>query len=157
MATRPQSLLKPYALPARDAQGARESSAALAEFMRDEEQPLNLRLLDPRTGAQVEAPVAATALRLLTQALAQMAEGHAVALLPLDTELTTQQAAELLGVSRPYFVKLLEAGRIPFRKVGARRRVRSEDLQRYVAEYQQQAGAELAELAAEAQRLGLYA
>lgn len=156
MATRRNQLLKPYALTAREAQGARESSVAIADFVQGDEQPITLRLLDRRTGEQVEAPVAAAALHLLTQALAQMAEGHAVTLLPLDAELSTQQAADLMGVSRPYFVKLLEEGRIPFRKVGAQRRVRSEALQRYLAEYQQQAAEAVATMTADAQRLGLY-
>lgn len=156
MAARRDQLLKPFALPACEAQGARESSIAIAGFVHGEEQTITLRLLDQRTGEQVEAPVAATALRLLTQALAEMADGHAVALLPVDTELSTQQAADLLGVSRPYVVKLLEEGRIPYRKVGAQRRVRSEALRRYVKDYQNHAGQALADMAAEAQRLGLY-
>jgi excisionase family DNA binding protein len=85
-----------------------------------------------------------------------MAEGHSVTLLPLDAELSTQQAADLLGVSRPYFVKLLEEGRIPFRKVGAQRRVRLEALRHYIANYQQEASAALEEMTADAQRAGLY-
>ena len=156
MSTLRQDRLEPYSLPARDAQGARESSAAIAEFVHGEDEPITLRLEDRRTGRQMEATLGAAVLRLLTQALAQMAEGHAVMLLPLDAELSTQQAADLLGVSRPYFVKLLEEGRIPFRKVGSQRRVRSEALQRYLVAYQQEAGQALAALTADAQRLGLY-
>jgi len=156
MPARRRERLEPYALPAGDAAGARESSAALAAFVHDDEQPLTLRLEDRRTGRQMEATLGTTALRLLTQALAQMAEGRAVTLLPLDAELSTQQAADLLGVSRPYVVKLLEQGRIPFRKVGSQRRVRSEALQRYLAEYQREAGEAIAALTADAQGLGLY-
>ncbi len=77
-------------------------------------------------------------------------------LLPLDADLSTQQAAELLGVSRPYFVKLLEEGKLPFRKVGSQRRVRLEALRRYIAEYQREASADLEEMSADAQRAGLY-
>jgi excisionase family DNA binding protein len=75
---------------------------------------------------------------------------------PLQAELSTQQAAELMGVSRPYFVKLLEQGRIPFRKVGEQRRVRYQDLLRYLEEYQREAAAAVSEMSAEAQRLGFY-
>ena len=85
-----------------------------------------------------------------------MADGHLVTLVPLQAELSTQQAAELMGVSRPYFVKLLEQGEIPFRKVGEQRRVRYQDLLRYLDEYQRTATTALAEMTAEAQALGLY-
>ena len=156
MASERSQLLKSYALPLRDARAARESSAALAGFAASEEQPITLRLLDPRTGKHIETTIASAAVQLLTHALAEMAEGHAVTLVPLDAELGTQQAADLLGVSRPYFVKLLEEGRIPFRKIGTRRRVRGEALRRYVAEYQQEAGEALSAIADESQRLSLY-
>jgi 3,4-dihydroxy 2-butanone 4-phosphate synthase / GTP cyclohydrolase II len=73
------------------------------------------------------------AFRLLVEVLSQMARGHVVAISSIQADLTTQQAAELLGVSRPHLVKLLEGGSLPFRKVGAHRRVRFEDLAAYRA------------------------
>jgi excisionase family DNA binding protein len=75
---------------------------------------------------QVAVPV--PALRLLAELLRDMARGHAVLVVSYGTELTTQQAADLLNVSRPYVVKLIEGGQLPARKVGPRRRVRFEDL-----------------------------
>ena len=120
-------------LPEEEAGLARDTSLTLAGFVRDDGQRLTLRLEDPQSGNTVEVSVPAAALRLLAKALASMAEGQSVTLLPLAADLSTQQAADLLGVSRPYFVKLLEEGRMPFRKVGAQRRVRLEVLRRYIA------------------------
>lgn len=148
--------VEPYSLPEGDAQCARESSAAIADFVHGDEPHVTLRLEDRRDGRQVEATVPTSAMRLLTQALAKMAEGHAITLMPLDAELSTQQAADLMGVSRPYFVKLLEEGRIPFRRVGSQRRVRFEVLRRYMEEYQREAARALETMAAEAQQMGLY-
>ena len=89
-----------------------------------------------RASVQVEdanAPLPEPAFRLLVEILSQMARGNVVAVSPIEAELTTQQAAELLGVSRPHLVKLLETGHVPFRKVGAHRRVRFSDLAAYRA------------------------
>jgi 3,4-dihydroxy 2-butanone 4-phosphate synthase / GTP cyclohydrolase II len=73
------------------------------------------------------------AFRILLETLEQMARGHVVSVTPLEAVLTTQQAAELLGVSRPHLVKLLEAGAIPFSMTGTHRRVRLGDLDAYRA------------------------
>ena len=77
----------------------------------------------------VELPPSVAA--LLLEILKDMAAGSAVAVLRRDAELTTQQAADYLNVSRPFLVGLLEAGDVPFRKVGTHRRVQFEDLRRY--------------------------
>ncbi len=69
--------------------------------------------------------------KVLLQAVAAMSQGNAVSIIPVHHELTTQQAADLLNVSRPHLVKLLDTGDIPFHKTGAHRRVYVEDLTRY--------------------------
>jgi excisionase family DNA binding protein len=75
---------------------------------------------------ELNIPVAA--MQMLIEIMQQMAQGKPVSIIPSNAELTTQQAADFLSVSRPYFVKLLEEGKMPFKKVGTRRRVLFKDL-----------------------------
>ncbi len=75
---------------------------------------------------KLNIPVAA--MQMLIEIMQQMALGKPVSIIPSNAELTTQQAADFLSVSRPYFVKLLEEGNMPFKKVGTRRRVLFKDL-----------------------------
>jgi 3,4-dihydroxy 2-butanone 4-phosphate synthase/GTP cyclohydrolase II len=84
-------------------------------------------------GGDARSPLPDSAFRLLLEILNQMARGNVVTVSAIEAELTTQQAAELLGVSRPHLVKLLEDGRLPFRKVGAHRRVKFSDIHTYLA------------------------
>ncbi|QTR48996.1 helix-turn-helix domain-containing protein [Candidatus Thiothrix anitrata] len=91
------------------------------------------------------------AIRLLVDILDAMARGDAVSLIPIHKELTTQEAANILNVSRPYLVKLMEAGEIPFHKNGVRRRVFFKDLMEYKQKRDQANMLLLDELTAEAQ------
>lgn len=92
-----------------------------------------VRVVMGREGHEVTVHVPRDAVDLFTQVLALMANGNAVTLVPVHAELTTQQAADMLNISRPFLVGLLDDGEIPFRMVGTHRRVRAED----VIEYQQ--------------------
>lgn len=95
------------------------------------------------------------AVRLLTRILSEFAKGNGVTVVPVNAELTTQEAAEFLNVSRPHLVSVLEDGKLPFRKVGTRRRVRLADLLRFREIEEAKQKKALDGLAAEAQKLGL--
>jgi excisionase family DNA binding protein len=95
------------------------------------------------------------AFRLLTDILTQMACGNAVTLMPINAELTTQQAADILNVSRPFLIGLIDANKIPHRKVGTHRRIRFDDLMAYKQDIDQKRLQTLEELASEAQELGM--
>jgi excisionase family DNA binding protein len=143
------------ALPSeKEAALARESSHKLARHLPRRRSSLQVRLLHKgREAETLEIP--ALAARLLLDILKQMANGNAVTILPVHPELSTQQAAELLNVSRPFLIQLLDQGHIPCRKVGTHRRVRFEDLIAYKRHEDQRRREALDELAAHDQELGL--
>jgi excisionase family DNA binding protein len=96
------------------------------------------------------------ALGMFAQILAQLAEGRGVSVVPSAAELTTQQAADLLNVSRPYLIGLLESGKIPFRKIGRHRRIRFEDLLEFKRRDDAERRRAADDLGALSQELGLY-
>ena len=102
-----------------------------------------------------ELTVPVSALRLLIDILAQMAEGNAVTIVPIHAEITTQQAADFLNVSRPHLVGLLEQNEIPFRKVGSHRRILFKDLLTYREKSNANRRKALADLAKQAQELNM--
>jgi excisionase family DNA binding protein len=95
--------------------------------------------------------------RLLMDILKETAAGHAVTLVPYEAEITTQQAAELLNVSRPYVVGMIDRGELPVRMVGNQRRLPLKDVLTYKAENRAKRLETLQELAAQDQKLGLFA
>ncbi|MGI8754450.1 MAG: helix-turn-helix domain-containing protein [Acidimicrobiales bacterium] len=112
-------------------------------------------VLPAERGAQpVEVP--ASAVRALAEVLEHMRRGESVRVVFDDEEITTQQAADLLKISRPYLVGLVDRGEIPSRKVGTRRRMKLSDVLLYREIDQAQRLKAVAELAAEAQELGVY-
>ena len=139
---------EPVSPSVEDVRLAKASSRRLAPFL---DGNLNVRIAE--TEECIELP--AVAVRLLVDLLSAMAEGHAVTLIPIHAELTTQQAADLLNVSRPFLIQQLEEGVIPFRRVGTHRRVMFSDLMKYKHEIDGKRHEALDELAAQAQELGM--
>jgi excisionase family DNA binding protein len=138
---------------AADTKLARGSSRKLAKLLGARKKELRLRI---QSGNEPEESVAVpvSAFRLLTAILAEMARGNAVTLIPVHAELTTQQAADMLNVSRPYLIDLLEKGQIPYRKVGTHRRILFEDLLAYKQKTHAARLKSLEELSALDQELG---
>jgi excisionase family DNA binding protein len=107
------------------------------------------------TPVEIRVDLPAFAARLLIETLTALAEGHAVTVVPVPAELTTQQAADMLNVSRPYLIKLLDERKLPYRRVGNRRKVLLEDLLRYKRRDDRLRQDVLDELSREAQAIGL--
>lgn len=137
---------------ARTVVAAALSKHALAALLSTQAETQRIQIFDKKNEAHaLELPT--SALRLLVDILSELANGNAVKVVPIRAELTTQEAADLINVSRPHLVKLLEAGDLPFHKTGSHRRVRFSDLMAYKAAQEQASAAAMEELAAQAQAL----
>jgi len=137
-----------------DARQAKASLEQISEIPTSGRADLRIRIEnDEHVGAEIILPQ--QAFRLLTHILAEMAQGHSLALLPARAEVTTQQAADILNVSRPYLIGLLEEKKIPFRLVGQYRRIRLDDLLTYKREDDEVRRSVADELTADAQELGM--
>src|SRR3989454_7217361 len=148
-----QTILEPSLPSEAEATTAKEASRVLAARMREDE-PLELRISDdPSPEGTFNLP--ASALRLLVRILEEMARGNAVTLIPVHAELTTQEAADMLNISRPSLIQILDEGKIEFRRVGTHRRVRFEGLMAYKRRADADRRAALAELVAYDQELGI--
>jgi excisionase family DNA binding protein len=121
------------------------------EIDREESNVVSIQL----KGSGTVITIPKKAVQLLFRILANMAEGKAISLIPSDSEVSTQQAADMLRVSRPHVVKLLEQGAIPFRKVGSHRRILLEDLIKYDNDLREEREKGLGLLAKQAQELNL--
>ena len=111
------------------------------------------KLVGPE-GEEIELPESVT--QILRQSVDYLVNGQAVSVVAVNKEITTQEAADHLNVSRPYMVKLLESGELPFRKVGKHRRIRFDDLMTYKMQRDTERRQLLAELTEFSQELGLY-
>ena len=137
---------------AQDAAMARVSGQVLSPFAK-RKGSLTLKVREAELDKPLELPAGAVA--LLMDILEAMAAGRGVTLIPENAELTSVQAADVLNVSRPFLIKLLEDKVLPHRKVGKHRRVRMEDVMGYKAKIDREREVVLDQLAREAQELGL--
>lgn len=142
-------------LPAeREVQVAVHGQRALAAYLATRLETQHIQIFDERNQAhRVELPT--SALRLLVDILGELAEGNAVQVVPVHAELTTQEAADLLNVSRPHLIKLLEGGELAFHRTGKHRRVRFADLMQFKEARARASEQAMSELAQQAQELGM--
>ena len=133
---------------------AKLSSRELAAYVETREATQKLSLTD-RDGQTHQVDIPVTALRLLVDILTELGEGNTVNLIPVHAELTTQEGADLLNMSRPTFIRLLDDGNIPYHRAGNRRKVKYTDVMASKTRVDQQRRQALDELSELDQDLGL--
>ncbi|GAA6152536.1 helix-turn-helix domain-containing protein [Pseudoteredinibacter isoporae] len=138
---------------AEEAALAKHSSQELSGYIETKMTTQQLSITDADGVAHaINMPV--SALKLLVNVLTELGEGNTVKLVPIHAELTTQEGADLLNISRPTFVKMLDDGTIPFTKTGNRRKVRYTDVQLYKHQLENDRLNALSELSALDQAVG---
>lgn len=144
---------RPPQLPTEDEiTQAKEASRQLARLLPEGREPLKL-VTDDNRHEMIAIPPGA--MRLLVDILTQLGQGRGVAIIPEKAELTTQEVADYLNVSRPYVVKLIESGKLQARRVGTRRRIAFDELVRFDEEDRKARRAALDELTQIEQEIGL--
>lgn len=131
---------------------AKVSSRMLSKYADADRVQMSLR---GSNGQAEDLVLPGPVLQLLLDILSEMAKGNAISLVPIHHELSTQEAANLLNISRPHLVSLLEKGGLPFRKVGAHRRVLAKDVLEYKTKVSGLRQAALDELTALSQEHGM--
>jgi excisionase family DNA binding protein len=136
-----------------DQKVASESYSALASVIEqiNSDQP---EIEIEETSDKIKIPL--SALKLLGDILKAMGQGKLISIVPIATEVTTQAAAEILGCSRPYLVKLLEDGKIAFTKVGKHRRIKFDDIMKYRNEMKEQQKQNIIDIMNFDEETGLY-
>lgn len=124
--------------------------AATLQGLRSENPEIEIE----ETAQKIRIPL--KALKLLVKILKATSQGKPISLVPIATEMTTQAAAELLGCSRPHFIKLLEEGNIPYTMVGRHRRVKFEEVMNYKNEMKLKQEQFLIDMMKSDEELGLY-
>jgi excisionase family DNA binding protein len=152
MANRP---IEPYTPTSEAITLASQALEAISAFIANPPDTITLAILDPAM-QDTHITIPRGMFQLMVNVLQSVSRGEPVTILPHSAELTTQEAADTLRVSRPYLVKLLDEGTIPSRKVGIYRRVLLQDILHYQKTEKQRQSAIMSELTKEAQDMGLY-
>ena len=148
-----QDLIEPT-VSDREAELAETAQRCLMKAL-DHSRANKITLVDENGASGPVLEVPPQALRLFADVLGMMAQRRPIVIVPQELELTTQEAASLLNVSRPFVIKEIEAGRLRCRKVGRHRRIEFEELRRYQARQRDETEKALQELADLSQDLGL--
>jgi excisionase family DNA binding protein len=134
---------------------ASQALEAISALIANPPDTITLAILDPAM-QDTHITIPRGMFQLMVNVLQSVSRSEPVTILPHSAELTTQEAADMLRVSRPYLVKLLDEGTIPSRKVGIYRRVLLQDILHYQKTEKQRQSAIMSELTKEAQDMGLY-
>ncbi|NWA62034.1 helix-turn-helix domain-containing protein [Pantoea sp. B9002] len=150
------SILDSLSLPApKEIEAALRGQRELATYLSTKQETQKISIQDAHNEThQIELPT--SALTLLMAVLGELAVGNAVQVVPVHAELTTQEAANILNVSRPHLVKLLEQGQLPYHKTGRHRRVLFADLMQFKDKRAQESNDAMQELADQGQDLNFY-
>jgi len=153
MQTSTTGSFEPEKLTEIDMEQAKESCRRLVALLTEQDDaPFQVSKKGTKSKGVV---VPESAIHVLVNTLSELGKGHRVQVVPMKEELTTQEAADFLKVSRPYLVRLLDEKKIPSRKVGTHRRVLYEDLQKYKEQDTEERLRVLAELTEQAQKLNM--
>ncbi len=148
------ALLERTITPTEEDRRLASESSQLMETVSTLLHDVRLQFLDadaPRNAISLPAP----ALRLLNEILKEMAKGNAVTLIPTNAMLTTQEAADIMNVSRPFFIGLLEAGKMPYQRLGSHRRILFKDLMDFKEKTDAARAEAMRQLTEEAQELDM--
>lgn len=148
-------LIEPVTPSSEEARLAGESSRKLAPLAGGAQPVIEMMVATAPGQAAETVTLPRGAVLLLVQLLTEMSRGNAVTLMPIQAQLTTQQAAEILGVSRPFIIKELRDGKLPFHRVGTHRRILFRDLMAYKKKCYETHDAAMDELVGQAQELKL--
>jgi excisionase family DNA binding protein len=124
----------------------------------DHSHAVNIAILEDGVERLEDSPILKLppkVLRLFADMLGSLAQGHAVAIVPKEMYVSTQEAAMFLNVSRPHLVKMLDEGKLPYHKVGTHRRIKFEDVVAYKEERRKMSQTALQELVDQAQELDM--
>ena len=146
----------PKTLPsAEDVALARESGRALSTVLQTRADTQQIDFHDDK-GAVRTVRIPTSALRLLLEVLTEIGQGNAVSVIPIHAELTTQEAADVLGISRSTLVRMLEAGELPFERIRRHRRLYLSDVLEYRERQRRASDEALSDMVADAQAMGAY-